>query len=123
MSKGSPWFSLEELAEVMPDFPAAAGGISLITARELDVWICGDRKIRVVARAHGPDVARLVGTLLAGQHDDLVSSLAPAYLDAAVLRWQELTGLEAVLEQDGRTFAAVQADRLADLVGDDAAWA
>lgn len=123
MSKGSPWFSLEELAEVMPDFPAAAGGISLITAIEGDVWICGDRKIRVVPRAHGPDVARLVGALLAGHHDDLVSSLAPAYLDAAVLRWQELTGLEAVLEQDGRTFAAVQADRLADLVGDDAAWA
>lgn len=123
MAMGSPWFSLEELAEVMPDFPAEAAGISLITARVDDVWIFGGRKIRCVPRAHGPDVARLVGTLLAGREDELVAKLAPAYVDAAVLRWQELTGLEAVLEQDGRTFAAVQVERLADLVGDDAAWA
>jgi len=120
---GSPWFSMEDLAEVMPDFPAPAAGISLITARVDDVWICGDFKIRTVGRAFGPDVARALGHAMAGRPDPLVSMLAPAYVDGAVLRWQELTGLEAVLEQDGRTFAAVQADRLADLVGDDAAWA
>jgi len=37
----------------------------------------------------------------------------PRYVDVAVLRWQALTGAEAVLEGDGRTFAAVAADRAA----------
>jgi len=118
----SPWFSMEDLAEVMPDFPEAAGP-SLITAREGDVWICGPVKIRTVGRAFGPDVARLVGDLLAGRQADLVAELAPAYVDGAVIRWQILTGLDATLEQDGRAFAAVQAERLAEAVSDDAAWA
>jgi DNA modification methylase len=35
----------------------------------------------------------------------------PLYVDATVRRWQEFTGREAVLEADGRTFAAVAEDR------------
>src|SRR5690606_29698061 len=38
--------------------------------------------------------------------------LDPAYVDVAVLRWQAFTGREAVLEGDGSTFAAAQAERL-----------
>lgn len=37
--------------------------------------------------------------------------LEPRYVDVAVLRWQALTGREAVLEGDGRTFAQVAAER------------
>jgi DNA modification methylase len=37
--------------------------------------------------------------------------LNPAYVDVAVLRWQAFTGSEAVLEGDGRSFAALAAVR------------
>ena len=37
--------------------------------------------------------------------------ITPAYVDVAVLRWQKATGLEATLDGDGRTFAAVAAER------------
>ena len=37
--------------------------------------------------------------------------LDPAYVDVAVQRWQAFTGKEAVLEGDGRTFAAIAAER------------
>ena len=40
--------------------------------------------------------------------------LDPAYVDVALLRWQAFTGKEAVLEGDGRSFAALRADRAAD---------
>lgn len=36
----------------------------------------------------------------------------PRYVDVAVLRWQQLTGREATLEGDGRTFEQVKAERL-----------
>jgi hypothetical protein len=39
--------------------------------------------------------------------------LNPAYVDVAVKRWQEFTGLSAVLESDGRSFATVAEERLA----------
>lgn len=42
--------------------------------------------------------------------------LDPLYVDVAVRRWQAFTGGAAVLEADGRTFAAVAEDRL-DAVG------
>ena len=35
----------------------------------------------------------------------------PLYVDAIVRRWQEFTGREAVLEADGRTFAAIAEER------------
>ncbi|CAB4122292.1 ParB/Sulfiredoxin [uncultured Caudovirales phage] len=42
--------------------------------------------------------------------------LNPAYVDVAILRWQEFTGQIAVLEGDGRTFTEVLAERQPDKV-------
>ena len=39
--------------------------------------------------------------------------LDPVYVDVAVMRWQSFTGKEAILEEDGRTFDDVKADRAA----------
>jgi DNA modification methylase len=36
----------------------------------------------------------------------------PRYVDVAILRWQEFTKQEATLEDDGRTFEQVKAERL-----------
>ena len=44
-----------------------------------------------------------------------------AYVDVAVLRWQGFSGQEAGLEGDGRSFAAVQAERLAENSGGETA--
>jgi hypothetical protein len=38
--------------------------------------------------------------------------ISPAYVDVAVERWQAETGRDAVLAGDGRSFAAVRAERL-----------
>ena len=46
--------------------------------------------------------------------------ISPAYVDVAVQRWQAKTGLDAVLDGDGRTFAAVRAERLGAGADDDA---
>ena len=40
--------------------------------------------------------------------------ISPAYIDVAVERWQADTRREAILDGDGRTFAAVKAERLGD---------
>ena len=40
--------------------------------------------------------------------------LDPAYVDVALQRWQAFTGKEAALEGDGRSFAALNADRAAN---------
>ena len=40
--------------------------------------------------------------------------ISPAYIDVAVERWQADTGCEAILDGDGRTFAAVKGERLGD---------
>lgn len=37
--------------------------------------------------------------------------LNPAYVDVAVLRWQNFTGLEAKLETTGKSFAETAAER------------
>ena len=37
--------------------------------------------------------------------------LSPRYVDVIVRRWQEFTGQEATLEEDGRTFAQVKEER------------
>ena len=39
--------------------------------------------------------------------------LDPAYVDVAVKRWQEFTGKQATLEDDGRSFADVSGERVA----------
>jgi DNA modification methylase len=38
--------------------------------------------------------------------------LSPAYVDMAVIRWQNFTGQEATLEATGQTFAELQAERV-----------
>ena len=38
--------------------------------------------------------------------------IEPCYVDVAVRRWQAFTGLDAVLDRDGRTFDVNAADRL-----------
>ena len=40
--------------------------------------------------------------------------LDPAYVDVALMRWQAFTDKEAVLEGNGRSFAALRADRAAN---------
>jgi DNA modification methylase len=40
--------------------------------------------------------------------------LNPAYVDVAVERWQRFTGRQAVLDDDGRSFDEVKAERLGD---------
>lgn len=42
--------------------------------------------------------------------------LDPAYVDVAVLRWQALCGATAILDGDGRSFAAIAAERAAEVV-------
>jgi hypothetical protein len=39
--------------------------------------------------------------------------LDPIYVDVAVLRWQNFTGTEAVLQGDGRPFGVVRTERKA----------
>jgi hypothetical protein len=38
--------------------------------------------------------------------------LDPKYVDTVVIRWQNLTGGEATLDGDGRTFEQVKAERV-----------
>jgi hypothetical protein len=38
--------------------------------------------------------------------------LDPQYVDVVVLRWQALSGQQATLERDGRTFAESKTERL-----------
>jgi len=40
--------------------------------------------------------------------------LAPAFVDVGVLRWQLLTGKDATLDGDGRTFEEIKVERLAE---------
>ena len=48
--------------------------------------------------------------------------ISPAYVDVAVERWQGETGRDAILDGDGRSFAAVKAERLgADVAAEAAA--
>ena len=37
--------------------------------------------------------------------------LNPAYVDVAIIRWQDFTGKQATLENDGRTFDEIKKDR------------
>jgi DNA modification methylase len=42
----------------------------------------------------------------------LAIELEPAYMDVAVIRWQNFTGKQATLEGDGRSFEEIKAQRL-----------
>ena len=41
--------------------------------------------------------------------------LDPKYVDVVVQRWQQLTGKQATLDGDGRTFEEIQAERLKEV--------
>jgi DNA modification methylase len=54
-------------------------------------------------------------TLAAAQLTERVCyglELDPKYADVIIARWQSLSGKEATLEGDGRTFAELKAERL-----------
>jgi len=38
--------------------------------------------------------------------------LEPRYIDVIINRWQEFTGLKATLDDDGRTFAEIELERM-----------
>ncbi|MBK8164720.1 MAG: site-specific DNA-methyltransferase [bacterium] len=58
----------------------------------------------------GGSGSTLMGAEQVGRHAFLME-LDPAYTDVIVMRWQEATGQKATLDEDGRTFDAVAADR------------
>jgi len=54
-------------------------------------------------------------TIIAAETTDRVChaiEISPAYCDVAVTRWQAFTGKEALLEDNGRSFAAIAAERV-----------
>jgi len=58
-------------------------------------------------------------TLIAAQLTDRFCyglEIVPAYVDAIVLRWQKLTGKQAVLDGDGRSFDEISTERNAEEV-------
>lgn len=54
----------------------------------------------------------IIAAEMTGRHCYAIE-LNPAYVDVAVKRWQEFTGLSATLEGDGRTFDEIAASRAA----------
>ena len=60
----------------------------------------------------GGSGSTLIGAQETGRHAFLMELDMP-YCDVIVTRWQKFTGLAAVLEGDGRTFAEIAAERTA----------
>lgn len=54
----------------------------------------------------------IIAAEMTGRHCYAIE-LNPAYVDVAVKRWQDFTGLDATLEGDGRTFDEIAASRAA----------
>ncbi|MBL8726651.1 MAG: DNA modification methylase [Planctomycetes bacterium] len=55
--------------------------------------------------------SQLIAAERTGRHCRAIE-ISPPFVDVAVRRWQKATGLEAVLDGDGRTFAVLAAERL-----------
>jgi DNA modification methylase len=56
-------------------------------------------------------------TILAGEvtgRSVHASELSPSYVDVSILRWQEMTGVQAILEATGETFDEVRAYRVVE---------
>jgi len=64
----------------------------------------------VVIDCFGGSGSTMIACEKTGRHARLME-LDPRYVDVIVRRWQEFTGKQAHLEQDGRTFAEVMGDR------------
>ena len=58
----------------------------------------------------GGSGSTLIGCEKTGRQARLIE-LDPRYADTAVVRWQEFTGAEAVLEGDGRSFREIAEER------------
>jgi len=59
-------------------------------------------------------------TLIAAEQTERVClgiDIEPKYVDVALLRWQELTGKQATLDGDGRTFLQVSRDKFGEHLG------
>lgn len=69
----------------------------------------------VVIDCFGGSGSTLIAAEKTGRYARLVE-LDPKYVDAIVLRWQEFTGKSAVLENDGRTYTEVLAERKPEAV-------
>jgi DNA modification methylase len=105
------------------------------------VWECDwDGKARVVGNEHPTEkpvelfvrpmkkhtrVGDIVFEPFSGSGSQLIAAertgrkcraieISPPFVDVAITRWQKATGKEAQLDGDGRTFAAVRDQRLAD---------
>jgi DNA modification methylase len=63
-----------------------------------------------VLDAFGGSGSTLIACEKTGRQARLIE-LDPKYVDTAVIRWQQFTGREATLENDGRTFLEVAAER------------
>jgi DNA modification methylase len=68
------------------------------------------REQELVLDPFGGSGSTLIACQKTGRQGRLIE-IDPLYVDAIVRRWQEFTGREAVLEADGRTFAAIAEER------------
>ena len=68
------------------------------------------RRGAIVLDPFGGSGSTLIACTKTGRQGRLME-LDPRYVDVSVLRWQDFTGAEAVLEGDGRSFAQVAEQR------------
>jgi DNA modification methylase len=72
------------------------------------------RERDIVLDPFGGSGSTLIACQKTGRAGRLIE-IDPLYVDVMVRRWQEFTGREAVLESDGRSFAAVASEREQDV--------
>jgi hypothetical protein len=84
------------------------GGAERAVSRSGDLWLCGPHRVLCGDAASDPAVARLLGEREARL---LVTDLPYSYVDVIVQRWQALTGKQATLDGDGRSFEQVVRER------------
>ncbi len=85
--------------------------VSLVADAIQDASNRGD----IVLDPFGGSGTTLLAAEQTGRHGYLME-LDPLYVDLAVLRWEQMTGHEAVLQATGQTFKAVKTKRLTELV-------
>ncbi len=64
----------------------------------------------MVLDAFGGSGSTLIAAEKLGRNARLIE-IEARYVDVIIRRWQEFTGAYAVLEEDGRSFAVIQAER------------
>ena len=110
-SKTSPlgvWdTSRDEGVDIGKDRHGAGMPVALVT-RSLDVH---SRPGKLVLEPFCGTGTTIVGAEAVGRRCAAIE-INPAYVDMAVLRWEEFTGKTATLEATGQTFAEVEAERM-----------